>query len=225
MALTLSEAKIRLRRMINEAVPAMFTDDDLYDIISDAQQDLCADTDCVCALTSFNLSDGVHQYDLPTGTQRIFQAWWVDGDSFHPIELADDSEAIVLYGTKQRSEARSAKMIRRSPDICEFRPVPDTNKECYIYRSYEPAAISLSADTFSVRDSWIRKGVLPLAAARCFERTGEQERATLYKGEYSVMVNDIKKQVDRWGIRGNHQAQFPLDVPGGYNHPLDQVLR
>ena len=223
MALTLNEATTRLRRIINEAMPAMFLDTDLYDMISDAQQDLCADTDCLCGLTSFDLSDGVSSYTLPTGTQRILQAWYVDGDNYYPIEQADDVETNILFGTGKTTEGRPLTMVRRSVDTCDFLPVPSESNTCQIYRSYEPTAISLSADTFQVRDSWVRKGVLSLAAARCFEKTAEIDKANSYKAEYMYTVDEIKKVSVRWNVRSKPLSQYQTEQEQ-YRETLASVL-
>ena len=226
MGMTLEQAKDRLRRMIQEASAALFQESDLYEFISDAQQEFCADTDCLCGLTTFDISDGVLEHTLPTGTQRIFELWWVDGDSYWLLEQADDVESTMIWGEKQRKEGKPTRYIRRTFDKIQLNPLPAADKTCQIYRSYEPAAISLSADTFSVRDSWVRKCVLSLAAQRAFERSGEMEKAESYKRDYFYNLQEVKKQVDRWNVRSKPASQFQpqWNRASKMEHPLYDVL-
>jgi len=226
MALTLNQAMTRLRRLITEKTAAFSTDAELFDEISDAQQEASKELDAVVNITTFALSDGVESYTLPTGTQRVLFAWWVDRSNRWPITMSDDTDAEVMLGNKQLTENRSQIMIRTGFDTVEMRPVPSADKTCRIRRTKEADAISLSADTFELRDSHVKSIVLPRAAQRVAERYGDPAAGN-FERQYEMGIEKAKKELARWAVQGRPRNQYhpgQFDDINSQRHPLAGTL-
>jgi len=185
---TLSELITDCRQRYNAVGDAFFSDEELYDLIYEAELEISMETDGIEKVYTTTTVVGQREYDYPTNALRLERVTY-DGQRLQPIDFIED-DAITGRDENATSTGKPTAYAIFS-DRLYLRTVPNDTKTLKIYASVVPEEYTSTTDSMTI-DQRYRPFLKNFVIAQMFAKDNNTKMIGYYANNWLRNIANIK---------------------------------
>ena len=202
MTTTPSTIFTQIRNQANEQSSAFWSDEEIYRIMSEAENQVAGALKCTQDSTSFSTADGTREYSLGADVGQISRLTW-DSYRLRAIDLnnLDVVEGSAYGGADQSGNPQYYYLWGSSIGLS---PVPDSAKTCTIYHNAIPTELESTSTGFTIPSQY-SYCVTSYTLWQMFVKDQQlQEEAAFYQKKYLM---DLETARSDWMARNDDRYQ------------------
>lgn len=181
----------QIRQRFNAVGDGFFTDQEMRDLLVDAQNELALETDCIEKVFTATTTAGTREYEYPTNAYRLHRVEW-NGQRLDPDDFMWDD---LNTGNNADSNSQGEPIYYQIwNDVLYLRPIPDEAQTLKIYANVTPQNITVDTATLDVPERYVRY-LKDYCLAQMFAKSGNTVRnfATYHDQRWQKSIQDVKR--------------------------------
>lgn len=188
---TAGELITSIRQRFNAVGDDFFSNEELRDLLVDAQNELILETDCTELTYTTTTTAGTREYPYPTRAYRLHRVEW-NGVRLDPNDfMSDDLDTGNDADSTSQGEPRYYQVWS---DNLYLRPIPDEAQTLKLFVNVTAQELTVDTATLDIPERYVHK-LKDFVLAQMCAKSGARLKsyAQYHEGRWLKSINDVKR--------------------------------